>query len=48
MTTFLPGVPRLKGVDIKPRWNAERNESFSGLDESPEKVVEVGDPSLVG
>jgi hypothetical protein len=46
MATFLPGVPRLKGVDIK-RWNVERDESFS-LDESPEKVVEVGDPSLVG
>jgi hypothetical protein len=47
MTTFLPGVPRLKGVDIK-RWKVGRDDSFSLEAESPEKVVDVGDPSLVG
>jgi hypothetical protein len=50
MTTFLPGVPRFKGVEII-RWKLERDDSLSlaALDaESPEKIVEVGDPSLVG
>jgi hypothetical protein len=48
MMIFLPGVPKLKGVDIM-RWKVEREESFSlcALEvESPEKIVEVGDPSL--
>jgi hypothetical protein len=47
MTTFLP---KFKGVDIM-RWKLERDDSLSlaALDaESPENIVEVGDPSLVG
>jgi hypothetical protein len=46
MATFLPGVPRLIGVEIMVRM-AERDESFSLCvleAESPEKTVEVGDP----
>jgi len=48
MTTFLPGVPRLMGVEIMAR-KAERDERFNLCafeGESPEKIVEVGDPSL--